>query len=515
MVSEKLTLITNSNATFPARRLRTALALATAITTAGFLAACQDSEGLRSGRANKPIPAETLALMNEKGMTKHSPILLRAFKKEAELEIWKMKADGQYALLKTYPMCRWSGQLGPKRREGDRQVPEGFYAITPNRMNPNSAYYLSFDVGYPNAYDRAQGNTGALIMVHGDCSSAGCFSMTDEQIAEIYAVAREAFSGGQSAIQMQSMPFRMTPENLAKHRFDPHMKFWRQIKEGSDHFEVTHREPQVAVCGNRYVFNSKPKDSSTRLDARAACPPLEQEESLRNMVAEKNHREQQKVAELVSKGTPAVKVVYADGGQHPSFRHISRVSRPETVDRGPVEIAIDESGKPLKTPILIAGKTDAGTPAAAPTASTPAPTAAIAAKPSDPAASLRQTTTVAQTGSNLPAAKVGGTAAGQPPTSASAYAPPTPETPPAATETPFYSRWLGGAAQPEVPAAAPAAPVQTPAAASTTAAGKRAEGEKGKKPVPARDKQANTNPLLMRGALPALPQNLMAYSPFR
>ena len=117
--------------------------------------------------------------MDEKGTNQPAPILIRTYKKEAELEIWKMKADGQYALLKTYPMCRWSGQLGPKTREGDRQVPEGFYTITPGQMNPNSNYYLSFNVGYPNAYDRALGRTGGDIMVHGICSSAGCFSMTD------------------------------------------------------------------------------------------------------------------------------------------------------------------------------------------------------------------------------------------------------------------------------------------------------------------------------------------------
>ena len=158
----------------------------------GLLAACQETPSMSGGpRAYQPIPPQTLALMTEKGTTKQSPMLIRTYKKEAEFEIWKMRSDGKYALLKTYPMCRWSGQLGPKVKEGDRQVPEGFYAITPGQMNPNSAYYLSFNVGYPNAYDRAQGATGGAIMVHGACSSAGCFSMTDQQIAEIYAIARE------------------------------------------------------------------------------------------------------------------------------------------------------------------------------------------------------------------------------------------------------------------------------------------------------------------------------------
>ena len=508
-----MAVIGSLQATHPSRRLRTAATLAAVLTAGAVLSSCQDSDGLRSGRAYKPIPVETLALMSEKGMTKHSPILLRAFKKEAELEIWKMKADGQYALLKTYPMCRWSGQLGPKRREGDRQVPEGFYAITPARMNPNSAYYLSFDVGYPNAFDRAHGGTGSLIMVHGACSSAGCFSMTDEQIAEIYAVAREAFGGGQPAIQMQSMPFRMTPENLAKHRFDPNMKFWHQIKEGSDHFEVTHREPQVAVCGNRYVFNSTPKDASARLDSQAACPPLEQEEALKNMVAEKNRREQQKVAELVAKGTQAVKVVYADGGQHPSFRHVTEVSRPGAVDRGPVEIAIDDKGKPIKTPVMVAGKTDkpaasavaaapatAATPVQAATASTPA------VNPATPAAP--QATAVARSGANPPASAAApanpataspATASPAIPAAATAFAPaPAADPAPAASE-PFYRRWLGGGSSQPVVAPAAVAPPAAQAPVPPT--------------PPKRDKQANALPMFMHGAAPALPPGFFAYSP--
>ncbi len=196
-----------------------------------MLAACDDYQVAGgSGRSLRPIPSDTIALMQQKDTTPSSPVLIRTYKKEAEFEIWKMKSDGRYELLKTYPMCRWSGQLGPKTREGDRQVPEGFYTITPGQMNPNSAYYLSFNVGYPNEYDRAYGRTGGNIMVHGVCSSAGCFSMTDQEIGEIYAIAREAFNGGQRAIQMQSYPFHMTAENFAKHRLDRNIDFWKQLK---------------------------------------------------------------------------------------------------------------------------------------------------------------------------------------------------------------------------------------------------------------------------------------------
>jgi len=180
------------------------------------LAACQGDT--RSTRHLVPIPQATMALMDSKGLSKNDPILVRAFKKESEMEVWKRGSNGKYALLKTYPICRWSGQLGPKVQTGDRQAPEGFYTITPGQMNPNSNYYLSFDTGFPNAYDQQLGRTGSLLMVHGSCSSAGCFAMTDESIAEIYAIAREAFAGGQRGFQFQSYPFRMTAENLAQPR---------------------------------------------------------------------------------------------------------------------------------------------------------------------------------------------------------------------------------------------------------------------------------------------------------
>ncbi len=324
----------------PASRIA-AIALA-----AGLLAACQET---RTGaKAYRPIPSDTLALMEKNGTTKNAPVLIRAYKKEAELEVWKMKANGEYAYIKTFPMCRWSGQLGPKRREGDRQVPEGFYTISPGQMNPNSAYYLSFNVGYPNTLDRAQGFTGGSIMVHGACSSAGCFSMTDEQIEEIYAIAREAFAGGQRAIQMQSMPFRMTPDNLAKHRLDPNMAFWRQLKEGMDRFDVTKREPQVNFCGRRYVFDANAANGQ-RLDVNAACPPLATDPNVDALVAQKRQADDQKVAELVNRGVTPIKLVYNDGGQHPAMAHVMEVSRPEALAEAPREIPLDAQGRPLTT----------------------------------------------------------------------------------------------------------------------------------------------------------------------
>ncbi|WP_018264337.1 L,D-transpeptidase family protein [Methylosinus sp. LW4] len=314
------------------------------------LSACNDL-GSGSQRALTPIPPETLALMEQAGVTKESPTLIRSYKKEAEFQIWKQRPDGRYAYLKTFPMCRWSGQLGPKVREGDRQAPEGFYSITPGQMNPNSAYYLSFNVGYPNAYDRAYGHSGGSIMVHGACSSAGCFSMTDRQIAEIYAILRTSFNNGQRSIQMQSYPFKMTAENLAKHRLDPNIGFWKQLKEGSDHFEVAGKEPSVGVCNRRYVFDATSANGQP-LDASAACPPLRRNAEIEAQVAQKAAADDAKVAELAASGVRPVRLVYQDGGQHPDFyARIAEVSRPETLV-APIEIALDEKIGKSRSPVV-------------------------------------------------------------------------------------------------------------------------------------------------------------------
>ena len=168
----------------------------------------------------KPLSAQTQALLAEKGMSEQSPILVRIFKAESELEVWKAKDDGRFYHFKTYPICDWSGKLGPKVNQGDRQAPEGFYIVSAPQMNPKSKYYLAFNIGFPNAYDRAYGRTGADIMVHGDCKSSGCYAMTDGVVEEIYILAREAIAGGQESFQVQAYPFRMTTANMAKHKGD-------------------------------------------------------------------------------------------------------------------------------------------------------------------------------------------------------------------------------------------------------------------------------------------------------
>ena len=300
------------------RALLASAALAMAVVVGGC-----DTDGTDfSARALKPLSPAMLAELEHRNMPKDSPILVRLFKEEAEFELWKQDASGRFALLKTYPICRWSGELGPKVKEGDRQAPEGFYTITPAQMNPNSHYYLAFNIGYPNAFDRAWGHTGSDLMVHGDCSSRGCYAMTDEQIGEIYALARESFFGGQRSFQVQAYPFHMTAANMARHRNNPNMPFWTMLKEGSDHFELTHLEPRVDVCEKRYVFDAQPNATPVPagFNPTGRCPAYQMAPELVAAVDEKRHRDEVKTAELVSRGTPTVPVrTGTDGGTNPAF----------------------------------------------------------------------------------------------------------------------------------------------------------------------------------------------------
>lgn len=191
--------------------------------------------------------------LERKGFRFGDPIFLRIFKKGGKLEVWVEK-DGEYGLFKTYDICFFSGSLGPKLRTGDLQSPEGFYFVNPQRLNPSSRFHLSFNLGYPNAYDRAHGRTGSAIMVHGNCVSIGCYAMTDARIEEIYALADAALRNGQSFFRVHVFPFRMTSENMRRYGKSRWIDFWENLKEGYDFFEREKRPPNVVVSNGRYAF---------------------------------------------------------------------------------------------------------------------------------------------------------------------------------------------------------------------------------------------------------------------
>jgi murein L,D-transpeptidase YafK len=223
----------------------------------------------------RPLSGDAMMLLGKKGMNLQAPMFVRIFKEESELEVWKQRDDERYYLYKTYPICTWSGSLGPKLRSGDKQAPEGFYAVGRDQMRPDSKHYLAFNLGFPNAYDKSNRRTGHALMVHGKCSSAGCYAMTDALMEEIYTLAREAIIGGQDSFNVHAFPFRMTQANMARHAKSEWYPFWKTLKEGYDYFELTRQVPTIAVCGHRYVVNvSLPATQTVRLDPDGACPAL-------------------------------------------------------------------------------------------------------------------------------------------------------------------------------------------------------------------------------------------------
>ena len=188
--------------------------------------------------------------------TKHnSHVLIRIFKLERELEVWKKNASGRYVKVVSYPICGMSGALGPKLREGDRQAPEGFYTVTSRQMNYQSTQFLSFNTGYPNQFDKLHGRTGSYLMIHGGCSSIGCYAIEDEPMSNLFAAMRDAFKNKQKQIQVQIYPFHMTDAHMQTYKSHKHYDFWQQLKAGYDRFNQTRQELKVSVVNKRYVVD--------------------------------------------------------------------------------------------------------------------------------------------------------------------------------------------------------------------------------------------------------------------
>ena len=218
--------------------------------------------------ASPPLTSRASALMREassrieqdlqdKGLQLGSPIFIRIFKIPGTLEVWLDQA-GHYQLFKSYPICCYSGYPGPKLMEGDWQSPEGFYTVSARQMNPNSSYHLAFDVGYPNTFDRARKRTGSAIMVHGECSSRGCFAMGNNQMEEIYLLAHAALAAGQKEFSLHIFPFRLTARNLFKFRSSPWIGFWKKLRPGYDYFEKFHTTPNITVVDGNYRIQGEP-----------------------------------------------------------------------------------------------------------------------------------------------------------------------------------------------------------------------------------------------------------------
>jgi len=196
--------------------------------------------------------------LSEKGLILGSPIFIRIFKIPGELEVWVEKQN-KYQFFKSYPICSYSGYPGPKQYEGDWQSPEGFYTVTARQMNPSSNYHLALNIGYPNDFDKALNRTGSNIMIHGDCSSRGCFAMNDYRIEEIYILIHTSLLQGQETISVHIFPFRLTSINLYKFRSSPWINFWNNLREGYDAFEQRHQVPNISTSNEKYIVDGNIK----------------------------------------------------------------------------------------------------------------------------------------------------------------------------------------------------------------------------------------------------------------
>jgi murein L,D-transpeptidase YafK len=211
--------------------------------------------GGKARDVKKRIEPDLKTALEKEGLNFGSPVFIRAFKEERILELFmKNGKTEKFELFRTYPIVAASGMLGPKLAEGDRQVPEGFYFAGPQAMNPKSSYHLSFNIGFPNSYDRAHDRTGSFIMIHGSYISIGCLAMTDEKIEEIYTLADAALAADQPFFRIHIFPFRMTDERMAKATEHEWIDFWKNLKTGYDLFEKNKVPPNTTVKDQEYAF---------------------------------------------------------------------------------------------------------------------------------------------------------------------------------------------------------------------------------------------------------------------
>jgi len=210
---------------------------------------------LRAQRVIERLAPTVERTLRARGLRYGAPIFLRLFKESKELEMW-VQGGTRFHLFRTYTICDYSGDLGPKQQAGDRQSPEGFDRVTPERMNPESHDHLSFDLGYPNAYDQAYGRTGDALMIHGNCVSAGCYALTDADVEEVYALADAALRQGQPACAVHVFPLRLAQKHLRRFRHAAWLPFWLNVQEGYDLLVTWRRPPQVMVQDQRYMFAS-------------------------------------------------------------------------------------------------------------------------------------------------------------------------------------------------------------------------------------------------------------------
>ena len=195
--------------------------------------------------------------LESKNLKIGAKVFIRIFEEEKILEFW-MQEEGKktFKLFKTYPICHYSGGLGPKLKEGDLQAPEGFYSVTKDKLNPNSRFHLSFNLGFPNALERSLGRTGSFLMIHGGCFSTGCYAMTNELMEEIYYLVEASLNSNDESFSVHSFPFKMSNHRIDKATSHKWYSFWSNLKQGYDWFESKSIPPEVDHDDGVYIFKN-------------------------------------------------------------------------------------------------------------------------------------------------------------------------------------------------------------------------------------------------------------------
>ena len=212
--------------------------------------------GIATAEDQQKPPSALAMELAEKGFQLGAPAFIRIFKADSSLEMWMLRG-GRFELYRRYTICKWSGVLGPKLHEGDRQSPEGVYYVTGGDLIVNRRWHRAMNVGFPNARDEALGLTGSGILIHGKCTSIGCFALTDGVVEDVFEIVQAALDAGQPRIPVHIFPFALTREKLASTEHAEWSDFWKQLKRGHDLFLRDRLPPRVFVCNGQYAFQSR------------------------------------------------------------------------------------------------------------------------------------------------------------------------------------------------------------------------------------------------------------------
>ena len=248
-----------------------ALALSFALFADAKAATLIDKSPSSVAAVKEGLLAEELA---SKGLKLGSPVFLRVYKQSSKMELWIAQGP-RYALFKTYRICRWSGALGPKMFEGDRQSPEGLYHITSEDLIVNPRWHRAMNINYPNRFDVVNGRGGSGILIHGKCGSVGCFAIQDNNVEEVYNVVRAALHNGQVSIPVLALPFSFAKYAPAVEDTLKLNEFWSDLRRADILFNRDRVPPTAWVCDGRYYFADRRGDSHRHAVHLPGCKPLD------------------------------------------------------------------------------------------------------------------------------------------------------------------------------------------------------------------------------------------------